>query len=175
MLADQQELIYITSVQTQIWKTCRERWLIGTYEERESRKSVLSAWLDDDNIHTRILIYINSRSYTQIYTHTQVLTHIYTRMNQHTCMHIRMYTRTHTSTHIHIYTHTRGLTHTLSLSHKKIQTHSHLHTRTYKNVTVVSWLNILIQTIDLWAFSAQNPVNHVFDLSLDSSTLLHIH
>ena len=36
-LANQQELIYISSVQTQdiIWKTCRERWMRGTDWERE--------------------------------------------------------------------------------------------------------------------------------------------
>ena len=38
VLADQQELIYICSMQTQdiVWKTCRDRLMIGTGGERES-------------------------------------------------------------------------------------------------------------------------------------------
>ena len=40
VLADQQELIYINCVQTQhvVWKNCRERWMIGTDEERERER-----------------------------------------------------------------------------------------------------------------------------------------
>ena len=36
-LAEQQELILIISVQTQnvVWKTCRERWMIGVDGEKE--------------------------------------------------------------------------------------------------------------------------------------------
>ena len=45
VLADQQELIYISSVQIQnvVWKTCQEWWMIGTDGERESEsgKSVM--------------------------------------------------------------------------------------------------------------------------------------
>ena len=39
-LADQQELIYISSVQTQdiVWKTCQEQWMIGMDEERERER-----------------------------------------------------------------------------------------------------------------------------------------
>ena len=50
MLAVQQELIYIGSVQKQdvVWRTCQEHWMIGMDRERELRKSVLSAQLDDD-------------------------------------------------------------------------------------------------------------------------------
>ena len=38
MLADRQELIYISSVRTQdvVWNTCRVRWTTGTDEERAS-------------------------------------------------------------------------------------------------------------------------------------------
>ena len=51
VLADQQALIYISSVRMQdaVLKTCCERWIIGTNGERELRKSVLSAWHDDDD------------------------------------------------------------------------------------------------------------------------------
>ena len=47
-LADQQEFIYITSVQTQdvVWKTCQEQWMIGMDGERESGRSVLAVQLD---------------------------------------------------------------------------------------------------------------------------------
>ena len=47
-LADQQELVYINSVQKQdvIWKICQERWMIGIDGKRELGKSVLSVWLD---------------------------------------------------------------------------------------------------------------------------------
>ena len=40
VLADQQEVIYISSVQTQdlIWKTYWERWMIVTEEERERER-----------------------------------------------------------------------------------------------------------------------------------------
>ena len=49
-LADQQEFINISSVQTHdiVWKTWQEQWRIRMDGERESGKSVLSAvWLDD--------------------------------------------------------------------------------------------------------------------------------
>ena len=51
VLADRQEIIYISSIGTLdvVWKTCREWWMIGTDIEEESRKSVLSARLDDDD------------------------------------------------------------------------------------------------------------------------------
>ena len=44
-----QELIYISSVRTVdvIWKTCRQRLMIGTDAERESGKSMQSARLDN--------------------------------------------------------------------------------------------------------------------------------
>ena len=50
VLADQQEVIYISSVRTQdvIWKTCRERRMIGTDGEKESWKFVSAARFDDD-------------------------------------------------------------------------------------------------------------------------------
>ena len=43
VLADKQELIYISSVQTQdvVWKTCWEPWMIGMDGLRELGKSVL--------------------------------------------------------------------------------------------------------------------------------------
>ena len=49
-LANQLELIYISSVQIHdiVWKTCRERWMMGQMErerERESGKSVLTTLL----------------------------------------------------------------------------------------------------------------------------------
>ena len=48
--ADQQEITYNSSVRTQdvIWKTCQERWFIGTDEEKELVKSMVAAQLDDD-------------------------------------------------------------------------------------------------------------------------------
>ena len=61
-LANHQELIYISSVWTQdvVWKTCQERWVIGTDGERErekeSRKSVLSAWFDDDDAENNNIV-----------------------------------------------------------------------------------------------------------------------
>ena len=50
-LDDQQEIIYISSVHTQdvVLKTHRERWVIRTDKERESRKSVLAARPDDND------------------------------------------------------------------------------------------------------------------------------
>ena len=53
VLADQRELIYISSVLTQdvVWKTLRERGKIVTDGKKELGKSVLSAWLDDDHHH----------------------------------------------------------------------------------------------------------------------------
>ena len=49
LLADQQKLIYISSVRILdiVWKTCWLRWMIGT--DGESRKSALQARLDDNN------------------------------------------------------------------------------------------------------------------------------
>ena len=51
VLTDQQELIYISSVETQsvVWKTCREQWMIGMDGARLSWKSVVSRQLDDDD------------------------------------------------------------------------------------------------------------------------------
>ena len=54
MLTDQQELIYISSVQAQyvVKRGCWERWMIGTSwereRERESEKFMQSAWFHDD-------------------------------------------------------------------------------------------------------------------------------
>ena len=47
MLADHQELIYNSFVQVQyiIWKTCLKQWILETYGERESGKSVLAVRL----------------------------------------------------------------------------------------------------------------------------------
>ena len=39
----------------ELWKTCRDRQMIGTDRERECGKSVLAAQLDDDNY-----VYLNS-------------------------------------------------------------------------------------------------------------------
>ena len=51
VLADQQELINISSVRTQdvVWKICRERWMIGTDGERKRERAgelcaVSSSW-----------------------------------------------------------------------------------------------------------------------------------
>ena len=43
VLANQQEIIYFNSVQTQyiVWKSYREQWMIGM--ERESQENILSA------------------------------------------------------------------------------------------------------------------------------------
>ena len=51
VLADQQKVTFINSVLTLgvIKKTYQERWLIGMDKERESRESMLSAQLDDDD------------------------------------------------------------------------------------------------------------------------------
>ena len=40
VLDDQQRLIYFSSVRTLdvVWKTCRERWLIGTEREKERER-----------------------------------------------------------------------------------------------------------------------------------------
>ena len=48
VLADQQELIHINCIRTLdvVYRTCQERWLIGTDGERESGKSALSGQLD---------------------------------------------------------------------------------------------------------------------------------
>ena len=35
-----------------VWKTCQERWMIGTHGEKEAGKFVLSVRLDDDDILT---------------------------------------------------------------------------------------------------------------------------
>ena len=52
VLANQQELIYVISGQTQdkVWKTCCVRWMIGTDGERESGKPMQAARLGDDEI-----------------------------------------------------------------------------------------------------------------------------
>ena len=50
VLADKQELIYIGSVQSQdvVWRTCQKWWMVGMDGEKESKKFVLSAWLDEE-------------------------------------------------------------------------------------------------------------------------------
>ena len=66
VLADLQELIYISSVRTLdvVWKTWRERWMIRTSGKREREggkpgKSMLSARLDDNEDKAeRIYAYI---------------------------------------------------------------------------------------------------------------------
>ena len=47
VLANSQELIYISSVQTQnvVWKTCQEQWMIGTDGEKESGNLCMTWWL----------------------------------------------------------------------------------------------------------------------------------
>ena len=51
VLDDQLELIYNSFERTQdvVKKTCRKRWIIGANGQRESGKSVLAAWHDDDD------------------------------------------------------------------------------------------------------------------------------
>ena len=60
MLADQQKLIYISSllILDVFWKTCRMQWMIGTDAERKSRKSMLSTWLDDNDIDIKVLMFL---------------------------------------------------------------------------------------------------------------------
>ena len=69
VLDDQIELIYNNSVRTQdvVEKTCWEKWMIETNDERELGKSVLPAWIsltlslllslhdDDDNISMQMM------------------------------------------------------------------------------------------------------------------------
>ena len=52
VLTDQQELIYISSVQTQdiVWKTCQEQWMKEIDGEKEPRKSMFVAWTGDDDL-----------------------------------------------------------------------------------------------------------------------------
>ena len=67
MLVNQQELIYISSVWTQdvVWKTCQEEWMIETdgerVIERESRKSMLTVQLNDDDETSNINVFIFCR------------------------------------------------------------------------------------------------------------------
>ena len=51
-LADQQELIYISSMWTQdvVWKIYLEWCMIGMNGESESGKSMLVVWLDDEKL-----------------------------------------------------------------------------------------------------------------------------
>ena len=51
-LDDQLEPINSNSVPIQdvAWKTCWERWMIGTSGERGSGRSVLAVWHDDDDL-----------------------------------------------------------------------------------------------------------------------------
>ena len=53
VLANQQELIYISSVWTQdiIWKTCQEKWMIRTDGEKERVRKICA-------ISTMMIIYI---------------------------------------------------------------------------------------------------------------------
>ena len=53
VLGGQQEPIYNSSVLIKdvAWKTCRERWTIGTNGERVTGKSVLAARHNDDDIY----------------------------------------------------------------------------------------------------------------------------
>ena len=53
VLASQQKLIFISSVQTlnADWRTCQKWWMIGIDGEKESRESVLPAQLDDDSLN----------------------------------------------------------------------------------------------------------------------------
>ena len=57
VLANQQELTYNSSAQTQdtVWKTRRKLWMIGTNGERESGKFIQTARLDNDEISIIIL------------------------------------------------------------------------------------------------------------------------
>ena len=49
-MTDQQELAFISSVQTldAVYKTYQEQWPIGVDDQRESRESTLLAYIDDD-------------------------------------------------------------------------------------------------------------------------------
>ena len=50
MLDDQREIIYNSSVQAQdgVKKTWQKQWMIEINDERESGKSVLAVWYDDN-------------------------------------------------------------------------------------------------------------------------------
>ena len=76
VLADQQESIYISFVQTQgvVWRTCRERWTIGMDGEKELGKPVQSVWLYND-----IYIYIRTLGcilYSLIYIYIYIYIYI---------------------------------------------------------------------------------------------------
>ena len=62
VLADQRELIYIKSVQTQdvVWMTCREWWMTGTKGEKEPGKFVLSGWLNYEDYFYFMGDFLNS-------------------------------------------------------------------------------------------------------------------
>ena len=49
VLADQQEIIYIRSVLDVVWKTYRERRMIGTDRKRGFKKIRVTARFDDDD------------------------------------------------------------------------------------------------------------------------------
>ena len=44
------------------WKTCRERWTIGTGDERVSGRTVLAARYDDDDIDKLVQSKISTRN-----------------------------------------------------------------------------------------------------------------
>ena len=76
VLANQRQLTNNIYVRTQdaVWKTCQEQWMIGTdgKRERESGKSMLATWLDDDlSLFICIYLYIylsaDLYSYLSIY------------------------------------------------------------------------------------------------------------
>ena len=48
-------------------------------------------------------------------------------------------------------------------------------TKLDREIAVISWLNSLILSTDLWDSSTQHQVKHVIDPLLNSSTLLQIH
>ena len=62
VLANQQKLTVISSLQTldTVKRTCQEQWLIGTDSKRESRESLLSAHLDEDETQYQVTYLQNS-------------------------------------------------------------------------------------------------------------------
>ena len=152
VLANQQELMYISSLRTQdlVVKTCRRRWTIGTDRGRESRKSKLAARLDDDDLNkalpstNRYYVLIKRRNFNRPTSNTHSLTrslfHSFTlflplsltdRLNQSFFCSITLYL-THSLTHSLTYSFTQSVSHSLiqcSLAHSL--THSLTHSFTH--------------------------------------------
>ena len=123
MLADQSELICVSSVRTQVWKSCWEQWTIGTDRVRESGKSVRAVQLDDDDHFKKIFlvlviyVYISTRKVPKHLTFAVAASasptsYRWTEWYLVNCnsifglksIHTHTYTHTHTHIYIYIYT-----------------------------------------------------------------------